>query len=163
MIAKTLARTGTVIVEAFWHAPGEGAAAVECWPATSLAFTAAGAWWLHGRGGSGLVDPGWLLAGRACEEYECVHPDAVTDPAFSLMVLRDVEPVSLSLVPVDARGQRLRRCLYQAVTARQPDPDEIDATAAALLAWARRPDEARPVIGARAQAQVAEVRAQADR
>lgn len=163
MIAKALARTGTVVVEAFWHAPGEGAAAVECWPATSLAFTAAGAWWLRGRGGSGLVDPGWLLAGRAGEEYECLHPDAVTDRALSVMFLQDVEPVSVSLVPVGVRGQRLRCRLYQAVTGRQSDPDEIDATAAAVLAWARRPSEAGPVIGARAQAQVAEVRAEADR
>src|SRR5262249_41626611 len=147
-------------VEAFWHAPGEGATAVECWPATSLAFTAAGAWRLRGRGGSGLVDPGWLLAGRAGEGYECLHPDAVTDRALSVMFFQDGEPVSVSLVPVDARGQRLRRCLYQAVTARQPDPDEIDAAAAAVLAWARRPGEARPLVGARAQAQVAEVRAE---
>jgi hypothetical protein len=29
MIAKALARTETVIVEAVWHTPGEGAAAIE--------------------------------------------------------------------------------------------------------------------------------------
>jgi hypothetical protein len=51
VIAKTLARTDAVVVEAFWHTPGEGAAAIERWPATSLAFTAAGAWCLRGRGG----------------------------------------------------------------------------------------------------------------
>jgi DNA-binding SARP family transcriptional activator len=48
--------TGTVVAEAFWHAPGQGAAAVECWPATSLAFTAAGTWWVRGRGGSGVAE-----------------------------------------------------------------------------------------------------------
>lgn len=163
MIAKTLARTDTVVVEAFWHAPEEGAAAIERWPATSIAFTAAGAWCLRGRGGSGLVDPGWLLAGRAGEEYECLHPEGVTDRALSVMFLQDVEPASVSLVRVGGRGQRLRRHLYRAVTARQPDPDEIDAAAAAVLAWARQPGDAGPAIGARTRAQVADVRGEAER
>jgi AraC-like DNA-binding protein len=163
VIAKTLACTDAVVVEAFWHVPGEAPAAVEWWPTVSLAFTAAGSWWLRGRGGSGLVDPGWLLAGRAGEEYECLHPDGVTDRALSVMFVQDVEPVSVSLVPVGVRGQQLRRRLYRAVTARQPDPDEIDAVAAAVLSWARQPDEAGPAISARTRAQVAGVRAEADR
>ncbi|HEY7433060.1 MAG TPA: AraC family transcriptional regulator [Streptosporangiaceae bacterium] len=163
MVDKTLARTGAVVVEAFWHVPGEGAAAVEQWPATSVAFTATGAWWVRGPGGGGLVDAGWLLAGRTGEEFECRHPHGVTDRALSVCFLGDVEPASAPLVRVDARGRRLRRRLYRAVTARRPDTDEIDAAAAAVLGWAREPADAAPAVGARTREQVARVRREADR
>lgn len=163
MTAKALARTETVIVEAFWHAPGEGAAAIEQWPSVSLAFTASGAWWLRGARGSGQVDPGWLLAGQTGEEYECLHPHGTTDRALSVMFLLDVEPVDASLVRIGTRGQRLRRRLHRAVTAREPDPDEIDTAAAALLAWARQPGDSPPQAGARTVAQVEDVRREADR
>lgn len=162
MIEQTVARTGTVVVDAVWHTPDDGAIETEQSPAVSLTFTASGAWWLRCPGGTGQVDPGWLLALRAGEEYECRHPHGITDRSLSVTFLHEAEPVSGSLVRIDERGRRLRRRIYRAVMARHPDPEEIDAAAASLLAWVRRPGEQVLRIGVRARAGVAEVRRQAD-
>lgn len=163
VIEQSLARTGSVVVDAVWHTPYDDAATAEQSPFASLAFTASGAWWLNSPGGAGHVDPGWLLALRPGEEYECRHPDGVTDRSLSVTFLHEVEPVSCSLVRVGERGRRLRRRLWRAVTARQHDPQEIDAAAASLLAWARQPGTEPARVGASTRARVAEVRREADR
>ena len=141
MIEQALARTGTVTVDAVWHTPEDGTVATERSPAASLTFTASGAWWLKSFAGAGQVDPGWLLVLRPGDEYECRHPHGVADRSLSVTFLREMEPVSGSLVRVGEQGRKLRRRLYRAVTARHPDPEEIDAVAVSLLAWARRPGE----------------------
>lgn len=163
MIEQSLARTGSVMVDAVWHTPGDDAATTEQSPFASLTFTASGAWWLNSSGGAGPVDPGWLLALRPGEVYECRHPDGVTDRSLSVTFLHEMEPVSCSLVRVDERARRLRRRLWRAVTARHQDPQEIDAAAASLAAWARQPDGECARFGAGTRARVAEVRRQADR
>jgi AraC-like DNA-binding protein len=163
VIEVALARTGAVRVDTVWHTPGDGAVAVEESPATSLTFTASGAWWLEAAAGSGLVDPGTLLSLRPGEEYECRHPDGVADRSLSVTFRGDLEPVGGSLVRLDDRARQLRRCLYRAATVRPVDPEEIDAVAASLLAWARRPGEQPVRVGARTRARVAEVRREADR
>ena len=163
MIVQALARTGTVTVDVVWHTPDDGAVATERSPAASLTFTASGAWWLKSSVGTGQVDPGWLLALRPGEEYECRHPHDVGDRSLSVTFLREMEPVSGALVRVGERGRQLRRRLYRAATARHPNPEEIDAVAVSLLAWARRPGEEASRIGAWTRARVAEVRQEADR
>lgn len=157
-----LACTGTVRVEAFWHAPGDRARVLEQWRGASLAFTSTGMWQVRSASGSGQVDQGWLLAGRAGDEFECHHPEGVGDRALSVVFLDDVEPASECLVPVGVRGRQLWRQLRRAVASRCQDAQEIDAIAASLLAWARHPDEHATVIGERARAQVAAVRREAD-
>ena len=163
MIEVELARTGMVRVDTVWHTPGDGVVAAEESPATSLTFTAAGAWWLKSSSGTGQVDPGWLLALAPGQEYECRHPDGVADRSLSVTFSGEEEPVGGSLLRVGDRGRRLRRRLYRAAAARHPDPEEIDAAAASLLAWARRPHEKATRIGARTRAAVADVRREADR
>jgi len=163
VIEQALARTDTVTVDAVWHTPGDGAVAAERSPAASLTFTASGAWLLKGSAGTGQVDPGWLLVLRPGEEYECRHPHGVADRSLSVTFLCEMEPVSGALVRVGERGRQLRRRLYRAATARHPDPEEIDAVAVSLLAWARLPDEEASRIGAWTRARVVEVRREADR
>jgi AraC family transcriptional regulator len=163
VIEQALAGTGAVTVDVVWHTPDDGAVAAERSPAASLTFTASGAWWLKSSAGTGQVDPGWLLALRPGEEYECRHPHGVADRSLSVTFLREMEPVSGALVRVGERGRQLRRRLYRAATARHPDPEEIDAVAVSLLAWARRPGEEASRIGAWTRARVAEVRREADR
>jgi AraC-like DNA-binding protein len=163
VIEQALARTGTVTVDAVWHTPDDHAVATEQSSAASLTFTASGAWWLKSSAGIGQVDPGWLLALREGDLYECRHPHGVADRSLSVTFLRETEPVSCSLVRVGERGRQLRRRLYRAATARYPDPEQIDAVASSLLAWARRPGEEAPRISVRTRARVAEVRSQADR
>lgn len=163
MIEQALARTGTVTVDAVWHTPDDGTVAIERSPAASLTFTALGAWWLKSFAGAGQVDPGWLLVLRPGDEYECRHPHGVADRSLSVTFLREMEPVSGSLVRIGEQGRQLRRRLYRAATARHPDPEEIDAVAVSLLAWARRPGEEAPRIGAWTRARVAAVRREADR
>ena len=148
MIEQALARTGAVVVDVVWHTPDDGAVATEQSPATSLTFTASGAWRLKSSAGAGQVDPGWLLALRPGDEYECRHPDGVADRSLSVTIVREQEPVSGSLVRVGERGRQLRRRLYRAATARYPDPEELDAVAASLLAWARWPRSAARPTGA---------------
>lgn len=150
-------------MDVFWHTPDDGAVATEQSPATSLTFTASGAWRLKSSAGAGQVDPGWLLALRPGDEYECRHPDGVADRSLSVTFVREQEPVSGSLVRIGERGRQLRRRLYRAAMARYSDPEELDAVAASLLAWARWPGEDAPRIGARTRARVAEVRREADR
>jgi AraC-like DNA-binding protein len=163
VIEVQLARTGLVRVDAIWHTPDDRVAAAEESPAASLTFTAAGAWWLKSSAGTGQVDPGWLLALRAGEEFECRHPDGVADRSLSVTYMSEVEPVADSLARVGDRGRRLQRLLYRAAVARHRDLEEIDAVAASLLEWARRPSEEATRIGTRTRAGVAEVRREADR
>ena len=163
MIEVELARTGMVRVDAVWHTPDDGAFAAEESPATSLTFTAAGAWWLKSSAATGQVDPGWMLALRRGQEYDCRHPDGVEDRSLSVTFLGQVEAADGGLVRVGDRGRRLRRGLYRAAVARHPDPEEIDAVAVSLLAWARQPGDEAARIGARTRAAVAEVRREADR
>ena len=163
MIEVELARTGMVRVDAVWHTPDDRAVAAEESPGTSLTFTAAGAWWLKSPAGTGQVDPGWMLALRRGQAYECRHPDGVADRSLSVTFMGEEEPVGGALVRVGDRGRRLRRRLYRAAAARHGDPEEIDAVAASLLAWARRPGDEATRIGARTRAAVAEVRREADR
>jgi hypothetical protein len=105
-------------VDVFWHTPDDGAVATEQSPATSLTFTASGAWRLKSSAGAGQVDPGWLLALRPGDEYECRHPDGVADRSLSVTFVREQEPVSGSLVRIGERGRQLRRRLYRAAMAR---------------------------------------------
>lgn len=158
-----LACTGAVRVEAFWHTPGDPAHVLEQWRGASLAFTSTGVWQVRSGAGSGQVDQGWLLAGRAGDEFECHHPAGVEDRALSVVFLGDVEPPSESLIPVGRRGRQLWRQLRRAMASRCQDAQEIDAVAASLLAWARHPVEHATVIGERTRVQVAAVRREADR
>jgi len=158
-----LARTGVVRVDAVWHTPDDDAFAAEESPTPSLTFTAAGAWWLRSSAVTGQVDAGWMLALRRGQEYECRHPDGVADRSLSVTFMGEEETVDGALVRVGDRGRRLRRALYRAALARHPDPEEIDAVAVSLLAWARRPGDEAARIGARTRAAVAEVRLEADR
>ena len=162
MIEQSLARAGSVAVDAVWHTPDDDTATTEQSPSASLTFTAAGAWWLNSRGGAGAVDPGWLLALRPGQEYECRHPDGVTDRSLSVTFRQDMDLGSCSLIPVNERGRRVRRRLWRAVTARHQDLQEIEAAAASLVSWAREPGGERARIGASTRARVAEVRREAD-